>query len=91
MRRTIRGRIALWAFAVFLALLALQSALVLGGLERALREVADQDLQEELDEIAGEVADRSVAGLLEAVGDPATNLSDLAFEIRDYLNATYAA
>ena len=44
MRRTIRGRIALWAFAVFLALLALQSALVLEGLERALREVADQDL-----------------------------------------------
>ena len=87
MRRTIRGRIALWAFAVFLALLALQSALVLGGLERALREVADQDLQEELGELAGEVADQSLARLLEASSDPTTDLSDLAFEMRDTLKA----
>jgi signal transduction histidine kinase len=87
MRRSIRGRIALWAFGVFLALLALQSALVLGGLERALREVADQDLLDELGELAAEVGDLSLAGLLEAGADPGQDVNDLAFEVRDYLAA----
>ena len=41
MKLTIRARIALFSFSVFLALLVLESALVLGGLDRALTEALD--------------------------------------------------
>ena len=87
MNQTIRGRIALWAFTVFLVLLALEGALVLGGLKSALREVADQGLLEKLDDLSSEVADSSLRELLASANDPRTHLSDLVFEIRDRLDA----
>jgi len=85
MRLTIRARIALFSFSVFMALLVLESALVLGGLDRALFEVADQYLLDRLEDMSSEVMDAGLQELLEIADDPRTNLSDLIFEIRDYL------
>ena len=85
MTPTIRARIALFSFSVFVALLVLESALVLGGLDQALLEVADQNLLDRLDDMSSEVRDAGLQELLEIADDPRTNLSDLIFEIRDYL------
>ncbi|MCH2172895.1 HAMP domain-containing histidine kinase [Myxococcota bacterium] len=87
MRGPIRWQITLWAFAVFLTLAGLESSLVLGGMERALYRLADDDLTEKLDELASELAD---ASLMDLTGEQKTSLpawSDLAFEIRDYLDS----
>lgn len=85
MTLTIRARIALFSFSVFVVLLVLESALVLGGLDQALLEVADQNLLDELDDLSSEVRDAGLQELLEIASDPRTDLSDLVFEIRDYL------
>lgn len=85
MNRTIRGRIALWAFAVFLVLLGLQSLLVLRGLDRALHEVADRDLLAKLDSVSREVADVGLRELRVRADAPRAHLGDLVFEIRDHL------
>jgi signal transduction histidine kinase len=89
--RTIRSRIALWAFAVLLALIGLQSALVLGGLDRALREVADRELRSELEALSREGVDARLVELQRTAADPDTNLSDLVFELRDALEQRYRA
>ena len=83
--RTIRSRIALWAFAVLLMMIGLQSILVLGGLERALRDVADRELRSELEALSRDVTDGRLVRLQRTASDPDTNLSDLVFELRDAL------
>jgi len=85
MKLTIRTRIALFSFCVFLALLVLESALVLGGLDRALTEVADQNLLDRLEDMSAETRDAGLQEFLEMADDPRTDLSDLIFEILDYL------
>jgi signal transduction histidine kinase len=85
MIRTIRARIALWTVAVFGPLALLAAALVLAGLDRALARLADEDLREELEELASEAADASLARLLERGGRASGEWNDLVFELRDGL------
>jgi len=90
-RQTIRARIALFSFAIFLGLIGLETGLALRGLDRALLEVADRDLADELAELAADVVDGDLAELRELASDPATNTSDLAFEVRDGLERRHDA
>jgi signal transduction histidine kinase len=87
---SIRGRITLWAFATFALLIALAGALVLGGLERALLRLADDDLQDELEALSAEAADESLAGLLQRTRPPDGGWGNLVFEMRDALDARRA-
>lgn len=85
--RTIRSRIALWALAVLLLLVFLESGLVLGGLQNALLEVADRELRGELEALSRRVADLRLPELQRLGEAPGTGLGDLVFELQDELES----
>jgi signal transduction histidine kinase len=90
MRQTIRARIALFSFVVFVCLVVLVGALVFRGLDRALTRLADEELRAELEGLVGEVAEVRLSALLVRGEDPDEDWSDLVFEIRDQLDARAA-
>ncbi len=83
--RSIRAHITAWAFAVFAGLVVLQGALVLGALERGLLRLADADLRGELERLAGDAGDTSLAELLTRSPRADEAWRDLVFELRDAL------
>ncbi len=83
--RSIRGRITAWVTGVLAALVVLQGALVLGALERGLWRMADADLRDELERMAADVGDSSLAAWLASDPAPGQDWGDLVFGLRDAL------
>jgi signal transduction histidine kinase len=90
MIQSIRGRIAALSLACLLALVALVGGLVLRGLASALEELADRDLRAELEQLVGEASDERLTALLAAERRAEVAWGDLAFELRDALDARAA-
>jgi heavy metal sensor kinase len=87
MIQSIRGRIAALSLLLLLVLVLLVGWLLLGGLSRALAELADGDLRAELERLVAEAADRRLAALLAADRAADVAWGDLVFELRDALDA----
>jgi signal transduction histidine kinase len=88
--QSIRGRIATLSLALLLGLVFLVGWLVLGGLARALAELADRGLRGELEELVADASDRRLSSLVAPDRAADVRWGDLVFDLRDALDARAA-
>jgi signal transduction histidine kinase len=90
MIQSIRGRIATLSLALLLGAVLLVGWLVLGGLARALAELADRGLRGEIEELVTGATDRRLSSVVAPDRAASVPWGDLVFELRDALDARAA-